>query len=180
MSLTSLLFFPTFLVTKTPFLQYLVPIIPLVSLILADKTINAFEKLHLNKFTRLLIFGLICLAPIIFILGSIPNNLAERTHQLERIDFALKNSASSDYIYDKDIEFNLFRKDIHYFWFSTGKSSGLGTYNALTNNKYGDYAVCNLLAEKKPKIASTITISDCNLNNNYTQHSEFQLSLLNK
>jgi hypothetical protein len=97
--------------------------------------------------------------------------------QLEKIDFVIKNTTDSDTVYDGNITFNLFRQDIHYFWFYIGKNGGLDTYNKLTNNRYGDFNLCSLIKSKRPKIISNfrINMNECELDELYskTDHGLF-------
>ena len=62
----------------------------------------------------------------------------------------------SDVIYDGDIQYNIFRKDLHYFWYLFGKKRLLNNYNKITGNRYGDYDIYELVREKKPKFISLI------------------------
>jgi hypothetical protein len=88
-----------------------------------------------------------------------------RDKQLERVQFVLDNSADHELVYDGDIKFNLYRPDLHYFWFSVAKNRGLDTYNAITNNKYGDYDICQLVRSQQPRFISNyeLDITACGL-----------------
>jgi hypothetical protein len=55
-------------------------------------------------------------------------------------------------MYDEWRDFNLFRPDMHYFWFMT--TPGVRLYNGLTGGRYADYDVCRLVAEVKPRFVS--------------------------
>ncbi len=66
----------------------------------------------------------------------------------------INSSDPKDLIHDSNINFNLFRPDLHYFWYSIGKNRGLGAYNKITNNKYGDYDACQMIKDKQPKLVS--------------------------
>jgi len=88
--------------------------------------------------------------------------------QLEKIDFVIKNSTPSDFIYDGDIQFNLFRPDLHYFWYSVGENKNLAKYNKL-RERYHDYNVCHLIQSKKPKFISAyhLDLERCPLTETY-------------
>lgn len=94
------------------------------------------------------------------IILTIMLSLPTQGEQVAKINYVLKNTTSADYVYDGDIDFNLFRKDLHYFWFGLRKNKELATYNKLTGNKkYGDYDIYDLILEKKPKFISEIRLS---------------------
>jgi hypothetical protein len=73
--------------------------------------------------------------------------------QKRKIQYVLENTIDSDYVYDGDIQFNLFRKDLHYFWYSI-RNQGLKTYNKITHGKFVDYDACRLIKSKKPRFIS--------------------------
>ncbi|NMC36088.1 glycosyltransferase family 39 protein [Candidatus Beckwithbacteria bacterium] len=97
----------------------------------------------------------------------------QKSNSLDRkvIDLVLTNSRPTDKVYDGNINYNLFRPDLHYFWYSIGKDRGLDTYNRLTNNKYGDFNTCNLVITYKPKFISDygLDIKTCGLEGTYME-----------
>jgi len=93
---------------------------------------------------------MIVLIPVIFIAAMLFHS---NHRQLERVGYVLENTGEHDPVYDGDIQFNLFRPDLHYFWYSI-KNGGLRTYNKITGNKFGDYDILKLILEKQPKLIS--------------------------
>ena len=77
--------------------------------------------------------------------------------QLKRIEYVLENTGENDPVYDGDIQFNVFRPDLHYFWYSI-KNGGLRTYNKITNNKFGDYDIVKLILENQPLLISNFCL----------------------
>ena len=75
---------------------------------------------------------------------------------MEKIEFVLNHTKETDAIYDGDIQFNLFRKDLHYFWYGLKKNKEFATYKKITgsSNKYADYNIYRLIREKKPTFIS--------------------------
>jgi hypothetical protein len=92
---------------------------------------------------------LVCLLPVVGMTRSIGRSNRD---QLEKIQFVLDHSAPGDRMYDEWRDFNLFRPDMHYFWFMT--SPGVRLYNGLTGGRYADYDACRLVAEVKPRFVS--------------------------
>lgn len=89
--------------------------------------------------------------------------------QLEKISFVLDNSRESDLVYDGAATFNVFRKDLHYFWFSLSSGWGLDSYNRITHNRFIDYNTVKLIKEKQPRIISDyrLNIEKCGLSKQY-------------
>jgi hypothetical protein len=96
-----------------------------------------------------LVLLLVCLLPAVGMTRSIGRS---NQGQLEKIQFVLDQSAPGDRLYDEWRDFNVFRPDMHYFWFMT--SPGVRLYNGLTGGRYADYDVCRLVAEVKPRFVS--------------------------
>ncbi|MFC2154981.1 ArnT family glycosyltransferase [Acidobacteriota bacterium] len=76
--------------------------------------------------------------------------------QVEKIKFVLNHTKGSEEVYDGDIQFNLFRKDLHYFWYGLKKNKEFTTYKKFSgsNIKYADYNIYRLIREKKPAFIS--------------------------
>jgi len=100
--------------------------------------------------------------------------------QLDLINYVLHNSEESDFIYDGDIRFNLFRRDLHYFWFSVGTDQALYRYRRMAKNKYiGEFIekrylscdICKLIRTKKPRFISSYALSldVCQLRTSYAK-----------
>jgi 4-amino-4-deoxy-L-arabinose transferase-like glycosyltransferase len=98
------------------------------------------------------------LAAVLVMLGLVPGVAMTRSAfrsnrgQLEKIQFVLDRSQRSDQMYDQWRDFNLFRPDMHYFWFMT--RPGVRLYNGLTGGRFAGYDVCRLIATVKPRFVS--------------------------
>ena len=77
----------------------------------------------------------------------------------------LQNSDETDLVYDGKPEFNLFRRDLHYFWFLVGRGKFIKNYHKITKGKFIDYDTCFLIKLKRPKFISDFNIDmiDCEL-----------------
>ena len=73
--------------------------------------------------------------------------------QLERMKYVLNVTKDTEIVYDGANYFNLFRHDMHYFWFQIGQ---LTKYNNLSGDRFGDYDCCSLIKAKRPKIVNEI------------------------
>lgn len=103
--------------------------------------------------SRLALFTLLLSSavPFLFI-----NSLHSNRPQFEKMRYVLSVTKESDLVHDGVNTFNLFRRDIHYFWFQLG--IGLKSYNEASGNKYGDYDACRLVRLQRPKIISGIKL----------------------
>jgi len=139
------------------------------------------DRLKLKETFRVLVVLFIILIPGYFLLQSCSNI---NQHEIERADYVLQNSLDSDVVYDGKNQFNLFRKDLHYFWFSLKKSHGLDTYNRLTDGKYEDYNIYRLIKIKKPKFISSfqLDLKQCGLEKMYkkTKHMNLYIRILDE
>jgi hypothetical protein len=88
-----------------------------------------------------------------------------RDKQLERVDYVFNNTTESDLVYDGNIRFNLFRLDLHYFWFSVEDKYPAQAYSRVSKDKYGDYNICDLIKSKHPLFISDyeLDITTCGL-----------------
>ena len=125
MSLAILIFLFFYL---RPHAQYLFDFMPIASVVAATFLMN----LKNNFRTGFLIF----LVSISVYKTSLLLISSNNTAQLKKINYVISVTNANDYVYDGDIQFNLFRKDIDYFWFSLRPGRGLTTYQKLVDYKY--------------------------------------------
>jgi hypothetical protein len=145
------------LLVKTPHRQYFMFAIALLCIASAYLIEQVVARFRLRVVHTLVLVIVVLFQPLqSFAPQSIRSGL--RDSQLARVEFVLDNSASSDLVYDGNIQFNLYRPDLHYFWFSVQEKRGLDTYNLVTNNGYGDYDGCQLIKSKRPRLISDFAL----------------------
>ena len=90
------------------------------------------------------------------------DNLNSNRYQLEKIKYVLSVTKDTDIVYDGANNFNLFRYDLHYFWFQLVQ---MKSYNKQSGNRFGDYDGCALIRAKRPKIINEvhINVNSCGL-----------------
>jgi len=88
--------------------------------------------------------------------------------QLEKANYVIRNSGEGELVYDGSNQFNLYRHDLHFFWYDYEK---LSVFNRLTNDKYADYDICTLIRSKKPAFISDyrVNMKRCGLDDVYTK-----------
>ena len=91
--------------------------------------------------------------------------------QLERIDFVLRNTRETDLVYDGRSRFNLFRPDLHYFWYATRTVDQTGQELFGEENRSADFDACELIKAKKPKFISEyrLDMEACGLSSLYRE-----------
>jgi hypothetical protein len=87
--------------------------------------------------------------------------------QLAKIQFVLDRSRPGDRMHDEWRDFNVFRPDMHYFWFMTRPGARL--YNSFTGGRRAEYDACRLIAAVQPRFVSDRTgqLARCGLAGQY-------------
>jgi hypothetical protein len=154
-------------IVKNAYRQYFMFAIPLLCINAGHFIKNGFEKIKLHEMYRLAIIFVILFVPVSFFFMGI---LQFNHLQLEKIEYVVKNSEDTDFVYDGDARFNLFRKDLHYYWFNATKDI-VDTFNEMTDNRYGEYDVCVLVKSKKPIFISDfgLNITECGFHDMYAK-----------
>jgi len=97
------------------------------------------------------------------------------TRQLEKINYVLFLTRPDDLVYDGDIQFNVYRGDLDFIWFSVSPREGqLSTYQKWKGYRYD---ILELIDEKKPKVISDYVIkkmlADPRISNHYGQSERY-------
>jgi len=74
--------------------------------------------------------------------------------QLAKVEYVLSRSRPWDRIYDGDIRFNLFRRDLHYFWYCLGPGKERDTHKRLTGGRFADFVPEEWVRELRPRFIS--------------------------
>lgn len=131
--------------TKSPFPQYYMMSLPFMAIVAAvffAKLRERQEKLALT----------LMVLTTIWAAGSIWYMWKNNETQLAKVAYVLSVTDPDDFVYDGDAQFNVFRKDIDYFWYSLKPKTGnLTAYRSMREYEYDTY---QLIDEKKPKVVS--------------------------
>jgi hypothetical protein len=71
--------------------------------------------------------------------------------QLEKLTYVLRLSRPGEKVLDGRNDFNLFRPDVHYFWFQTGPGEMQEAYRRLRGGPRAAYDPCRLVREQEPR-----------------------------
>jgi len=156
--------------------QYYMPVLPFVALISATVLQNGFKKQNITLVALCLL-----LIPLIYRNYKIGSKTPGCQPTLKRIQYVLNYTDSSDYVYDGHASFNIYRKDVDFFWFALDYRYGaLFVYKNWTLYNYNIY---NLIHTKKPKIISAhlLNVKDKRISRYYFQSPKYKkLYILNK
>lgn len=163
-------------VTPSPYPQYLLMGLPFSAIVIAkifgelphnakidqdSQAENLVANPHLKKSSLSSFYFLLTLYVVLSLASSskiIFDRELTQSLQLNKIDFVLSRTQTNDYVYDADVSFNVFRKDLDYFWFSVKPYRALDTYRQ-TVGPY-NYDPYQLIDRYKPKVISRETISN--------------------
>jgi hypothetical protein len=166
--------FVTLFFVRLPYQQYFMPFIAFASPVLGFFVKHfIFDRFRVANALRLLLLVAVIappvwgnyqeLAPYIFDWGT-------AREQLVTVDYVVQHTNASDIVYDGDVTVNLFRNDLHYFYFSTNQGNGLDTYRSVVSrygfkDKHGAYDICDLIHQKNPAIITHqyVDTQSCNL-----------------
>lgn len=153
---------------------------PFLAIAAAWALAEASRRLRLAPASTAAVLVALCAAPVAqTLLASSEDNRA----QLERIDDVLARTPPGEPVYDANGAFNVFRPDLHYFWFfvGPGRNQPLDDEVGRRQRAYlvsrlgpGSYDPCALVAAARPRIVSThrIDLAACGLADVYrpTRH----------
>lgn len=136
----------TVFLAKTPFAQYYLMALPFVAIVAAQAVLE-FSKRW--KRVAIVALALSAIYPAYLIIAEVDDGNFD---QLEKIEYVMSVTGPDDLVYDGGANFNVFRKDMDYFWFSVRPKKGvMAAYQSLRPYEYDAY---DLITERKPKVVS--------------------------
>lgn len=139
---------------RAPNPQYMLPSFPLMASASAYAIYSFFRKNRMILASAIII----SVAMPLYFLTKNAHNTNER--QLRKVEFVLETTGPEDYVYDGNVFFNLFRKDLDYFWYCGKPSVGvLATFQSMTGYRYD---VPALIETFRPHIISVGYIKEIN------------------
>lgn len=136
----------TVFLAKTPFAQYYLMALPFVAIVAAQAMLALSTKCLRCAVAFLLLSAIY---PVYLVFDEVEDG---NVGQLRKIEYVMEITGPDDLVYDGDANFNIFRKDMDYFWFSVRPKKGvLAAYQSLRPYEYDAY---DRIAERKPKVVS--------------------------
>ena len=153
LTIAAFVLFASIFLVKTSHKQYLLPFLPLMAVL---SSTGICRTLITEKAIICIVFFML-LFPMYFFIKDLKNNA--NTAQIEKIVYVMNQTNKDSYVYDGDIQFNLFRKDIDFFWYSVRPQTGsLAAYKTI-HPSY-NYDIYQQIDKFKPKVISTYFIND--------------------
>lgn len=150
-----------------PYRQYFIFPLALLAVPAARQAVWLFERFQCTETCRSRALVLALIVP-----GCVmATNLADTNRpQLEKIRHILSRTAPGEQVYDGDTQFNLYRPDLHYFWFSVKPLRSLDSYNRVSGNRFSSYDIHKLIEAKKPAFISdeAVNMDDPRIRGIYT------------
>ena len=121
-------------------------VLPLLSVVASGWAANRSCFSLASRLSGIYLAGLLAV-PLPFLAGhGFPLNAV----QLEKIAYVLRLTGPTEKVLDGRNDFNLFRPDLHYFWFQADAGELLDNYRRIRGGDRSDYDVCRLIREQQP------------------------------
>ena len=164
------------LLTGRQNLQYYLLVFPFVAVLAA----GGFAEILKDR-VRFAALTLLFIAFMPFVIQVRSIFVFTNTPQLKKIQYVLDLTNPDDYVYDGNIEFNLFRRDVDFIWYMAGEPYKAAETLAVLKDY--DYNVYRDIAQYKPKVISTFGIdhmNDSRIAKHYTQSPKYDDLYLRK
>lgn len=143
--------------TPRPWKQYFLPVWPLLAVGVACTAERYLRRLP--GYAKVFFAALLLLLslPVYRAEVLVLSNVRSR----EAFQFVRDKSLPGDYVFDDQLTHGVFRRDMHFFWFSTHKDGLYSSYLEVLNtpryqwlikNRQDDFNFCALVAKFKPRI----------------------------
>ncbi len=172
---SGLLLFLFVLGIKAPWQQYYMPAAVMLAIAVACSLVSLVDWVgSRGLLLGVAIIGLAAYQPVKDLVAF---QRSFNKDQMDLVDYVVRHTAPDDYVHDGNIDFNLFRRDLHYFWFSIASRKNLDVYNLVTGGRYADFHVCDLVAEKRPRVMTSNQVHwrNCGLNMIYRRDPRYNL-----
>ncbi|NTW45572.1 MAG: hypothetical protein HGB18_00770 [Candidatus Moranbacteria bacterium] len=156
----------TVFVTRTPFPQYYLAAMPWIAMVAAAALVRS-RRLN-RRFVAVMLLASLPVAGYFFF-----DLWEDNRGQLDKVSYVLSVTGPDDLVYDGDAQFNLFRRDVDYFWFSVKPKTGiLSSYRLV---RPYDYDIYGLIDEKRPKVVSSsfVKVKNPSIAEHYSKSSVF-------
>lgn len=138
-----------------PFISraYILPLYPLLA-IPAAATLHAITRRTPRRWSAGLIIGISVFISFMswrLISGSTNGGYQD---QIAAVQHVIAQTNPAERVYDGNNYFNLFRPDLHYFWYALDENRGLARVGHIVSERVGTYDTCQLIQTYQPKIIS--------------------------
>ncbi len=132
--------------------QYYMPLMPLIAM-MAGFAVHKMSR-SFFKYRPLILWAMVVLCifyPVKLYLNMIRDPSNTNMYQLNEVGYVLAVTKPKDFVYDGSIQFNLFRKDLDFFWYLTKQEQ---------SPPWGHYDIYKLINKFEPKVITAYKIPD--------------------
>jgi hypothetical protein len=151
----TLLFVAALVAAGRPVEQYLLPVFPALA-VLAAWALDRWAGARPDWRRRLAAgCALVAAIPVSVLMGwTVPAHGA----QIERMAFVLGLAPPGTSVHDGDIQFNVFRDDVHHMWFLAGRPVDTAAYNRIAGPRRAPYDACTAVKQRRPRVVSNVAL----------------------
>jgi len=165
-----------FVSIQVPWFQYLMLPLPLVAM-MAGYAVYRVASLF-PKWKIIIISGVVIIS-IFYSFNTYLKGIKDSSNTtiLKKIEYVVSITNPKDFVYDGDIQFNLFRKDLDFFWFHTGNNYSNGARSWSKDYVKYHYNIYELIDKFKPKVISShriLDLKDDTIAKHYRRSDEYQ------
>jgi hypothetical protein len=163
-----LLLYVALLGARRPVEQYLLPVIPLAT-VLAAWTIDTWARR--SPAWRLRLAAAVAAVVVVPMANQLGRLAPAHAAQIEQMTFVRALVPPGASVYDGDIQFNVFRDDVHHLWYLVGRGPEMRAYNRLAGPRRAPYDGCRAIRERQPVVVSTVdaVLTACGLADQYRE-----------
>ncbi len=158
--------------------QYYFPAFPFLAVYLAYMLNDCLAKMEGNK--KLLVYLLLVFSAVPIFMEDFCYP-GENKYLFDLVRAQRENT--SEYAFDEDIRLNLFREDMHFFWYGTQRGKMYDAYlstiedekNAwAVKERYDTFDLCLLIGRYRPLMVNQTPISDHQIGNCETETGKYE------
>lgn len=138
----------TVLLVGRPYEQYYLPAMPMAAIVFGA----AIARMPVRT-AHVVLTGVVLFGTLNYVIWGV-TQVNDRRFMLEKLDYVLQTTSPDDPIYDGSNQFNLFRKDLDFFWYGGDAYSDMRRYETYQKLRPYDYDIYALIDRIKPKIIS--------------------------
>ena len=146
--------------------QYFLPAWPLVAVLAASALVWWAERGRRPGRRLVVAAGVVAAVPVAVLFSWTRPAHGE---QIERMAFVAAITPAGGAVYDGDNRLNLFREDVHHFWYAAGREPETSVYNRVAGPGRTPYDGCAAIRLRQPRVISDfqIDLAGCGLLEHY-------------
>ena len=144
--------------------RYLAAAVPFLAVAVASWLTLLVERRQPRRRAVIAVVGLIVMMPAFGMLRAVGRS---NQLQLAQIQYVLDRTTLADRVYDRGAAVNVFRPDVHYFWFLVGPNGPAG--RRLAGPRHAGYETCRVIETAAFVFNARGELEQCGLLGGYRQ-----------